>query len=54
MKGFLTVAEFSKKMGYSRQAISKWIKEDKIKYIVLPNGHYRIPEIEVRRILEVK
>ena len=54
MRGFLTVAETAEKLGYSRQAISRWIKENKIAYIRLPNGHYRIPEVEIRRILEVK
>lgn len=54
MKGFLTVTQTANEFGVTRQAISKWITDKKIKYIQLPGGHYRIPESEIKRIKEVK
>lgn len=34
-----------------KNTIYRWIKLDKIKYIVMPGGNYRIPESEIKRVL---
>ncbi len=51
MKGFYTVTEFAEKTGVTRQTVVNWINNKKIKKIQLPNGHYRIPELEFKKIL---
>jgi excisionase family DNA binding protein len=34
-------------LGVCKGTIYNWIKEGKIEYARLPNGHYRIPELEI-------
>jgi excisionase family DNA binding protein len=34
-------------LGVCKATIYNWIKEGKIEYTRLPNGHYRIPEPEI-------
>jgi len=52
MKEFITVSELAKEFGFSRQAVSRWLLEGKVKYIKLPNGQYRIPKEEIKRLKE--
>ena len=54
MEGFLTVTQTAKEFGVTRQAVTKWIAENKIKYTQLPGGQYRIPISEIKKIKEVK
>jgi len=44
--------EVAEILGVDRHTVVKWIKEGKIKAIKLPSGRYRIPESEVKKILE--
>ena len=44
--------EVAETLGVDRHIVVKWIKEGKIGVIRLPSGIYRIPESEVRNILE--
>jgi len=48
----LRSGEVAEILGVDRHTVVKWIKEGRIKAIRLPSGRYRIPESEVRRILE--
>ena len=48
----LTTSEVAKALNVTRHAVTKWIKEGKLKAIRLPGGRYRIPESEVKRIIE--
>jgi len=48
----LRSGEVAEILGVDRHTVVKWIKEGKISAIRLPSGRYRIPESEVRRILE--
>jgi len=48
----LRSGEVAKLLGVDRHTVVKWIKERKIKAIKLPSGRYRIPESEVKKILE--
>jgi excisionase family DNA binding protein len=34
-------------LGVCKATIYNWIKDGKIEYTRLPNGHYRIPELEI-------
>ena len=51
-EGLLRSGEVAEILGVCRHIVVKWIKEDKIRAIRLPSGRYRIPESEVRKILE--
>ena len=44
--------EVAEILGVSRHTVVKWIKEGRIRAIRLPSGRYRIPESEVKKILE--
>ena len=44
--------EVAEVLGVDRHTVVKWIKEGKIRAIRLPSGRYRIPESEVRKVLE--
>ncbi len=44
--------EVAEILGVDRHTVVKWIKNGKIKAIRLPSGRYRIPESEVKKILE--
>jgi len=48
----LRSGEVAEILGVDRHTVVKWIKEGKIRAIKLPSGRYRIPESEVRKILE--
>ncbi len=48
----LRSGEVAKILGVDRHTVVKWIKEGKIRAIKLPSGRYRIPESEVKKILE--
>jgi len=48
----LRSGEVTEILGVDRHTVVKWIKEGKIKAIKLPSGRYRIPESEVKKILE--
>lgn len=47
----LTVTEFSKAVGFSRQTVLKWIKERRIE-VVRGDKEYRIPDYELERVLK--
>lgn len=44
-----TITEVSKILKVSRVSIYSWIKENKLKYSVLPNGKKRINEEELKK-----
>jgi len=48
----LTTSEVAKVLNVTRHAVAKWIREGKVNAIRLPGGRYRIPESEVRKIIE--
>jgi len=48
----LRSGEVAEVLGVDRHTVVKWIKEGKIRAVKLPSGRYRIPESEVRKILE--
>ncbi len=48
----LRSGEVAEILGVDRHTVVKWIKEGKIRAVKLPSGRYRIPESEVRKILE--
>jgi len=48
----LRSGEVAELLGVDRHTVVKWIKEGKIRAIKLPSGRYRIPESEVKKILE--
>ena len=48
----LRSGEVAEILGVDRHTVVKWIKEGKIKAVKLPSGRYRIPESEVRKIIE--
>jgi excisionase family DNA binding protein len=52
MEKLLKVSEVARKLNVSRHTVLNWIKRGKIKAIRLPGGRYRIPESEVRKIIE--
>ena len=52
MGRILRSGEVAEVLGVDRHAVVKWIKEGKIKAVRLPSGRYRIPESEVRKVLE--
>jgi excisionase family DNA binding protein len=38
-------------LGVSKRTLYGWIRQGKIEYVRLPNGHYRIPEKAILKIL---
>jgi len=48
----LRSGEVAEVLGVDRHTVVKWIKEGRIRAIRLPSGRYRIPESEVKKILE--
>ena len=48
----LRSGEVAKILGVDRHTVVKWVKEGWIRAIRLPSGRYRIPESEVKKILE--
>jgi excisionase family DNA binding protein len=38
-------------LGVSKRTLYGWIRQGKIEYVRLPNGHYRIPETEILKML---
>jgi excisionase family DNA binding protein len=38
-------------LGVSKRTLYNWIGQDKIKCVRLPNGHYRLPETEILKML---
>ena len=51
-ESMLRSGEVAEVLGVDRHTVVKWIKEGKIRAIRLPSGRYRIPESEVKKILE--
>lgn len=49
---FYTPVEAAKLLGVSHVAVRKWIKAGRIKAVKNYYGMYRIPESEVRRLIE--
>lgn len=50
---YITVTQFAKRFGISRQFVWKMIKEGKLKAIKI-GSLYKIPESEIKRIEEGK
>jgi len=48
----LPLSEVERALGLTRWSIWGWIQQGKIKAVKLPNGHYRISESEVQRVLK--
>lgn len=48
----LRTGEVAEMLGVDRHTVIRWIKEGKIRAVRLPSGRHRIPESEVRKILE--
>ncbi|MHA1595538.1 MAG: MerR family transcriptional regulator [Candidatus Baldrarchaeia archaeon] len=48
----MKISEVARILNVSRHTVLNWIRKGKIRAIRLPSGRYRIPESEVRRILE--
>jgi len=38
-------------LGISKRTLYNWIRQDKIEYVRLPNGHYRIPQSAILKML---
>jgi putative resolvase len=38
-------------LGVSKRTLYNWIRQGKIKYVRLPNRHYRIPQSAILKIL---
>jgi len=38
-------------LGVSKRTLYNWIRQDKIEYVRLPNGHYRIPQSAILKML---
>jgi len=51
-EGMLRSGEVAKILGVDRHTVVKWVKEGGIRAVRPLGGRYRIPESEVRRILE--
>ena len=48
----MRTGEVAEMLGVDRHTILRWIREGKVKAIRLPSGRHRIPESEVRKIIE--
>ena len=48
----LRSGEVAKILGVDRHTVVKWAKEGMIRAVRFPSGRYRIPESEVKKILE--
>lgn len=48
---YLTISEFSERLGKSKKTVNSWIRKGLIKYHKTPGGHYMIPESELLRLL---
>jgi len=44
--------EVCQRLGISYSTLSRWVREGRVKAIRTAGGKYRIPESEVRRIIE--
>jgi excisionase family DNA binding protein len=51
LENHYSTGKAAKILGVSKKTLYGWIKQDKIKCARLPNGHYRIPEIEILKML---
>jgi excisionase family DNA binding protein len=38
-------------LGVSKRTLYNWIRQGKIEYVRLPNGHFRIPEKAILKML---
>lgn len=47
----LPLSEVERALGLSRWSLWDWIRRGKINAVKLPNGHYRVLESEVQRVL---
>ena len=52
MERMFKPSEVAKMLNIDRHTVTRWIREGRIKAVKLPSGRYRIPESEVRKILE--
>jgi excisionase family DNA binding protein len=46
-----SVGKAAQILGVSKRTLYNWIRQRKIEYVRLPNGHYRIPESAILKIL---
>ncbi len=51
MKRFLTTGEVAQYFSVTVNTIKRWISEGKLRAILTPGGHYRIPREEFKRFL---
>jgi len=49
----ITPREAARRMGISYPSLKQWIYAGKLKSILTPGGHHRIPEMEVDRFLNL-
>lgn len=49
---FFTIPQAAKLFGVDRRTLYRWATSGKIKSMVTPGGHHRIPKKEVERLLE--
>ena len=47
----LPLSEVEQLLGLTRWSLWGWIRDGKLSAVKQPNGHYRVAESEVRRIL---
>ena len=47
-----STGEAGKLLGVSYVTVARWIRAGKLRAIKLPSGHYRVPESEIKRLLE--
>ena len=52
MKRFLTTGEVAQYFSVTVNTIKRWISEGKLRAILTPGGHYRIPREEFKRFLD--
>ena len=49
-RGPLTPADAAKVLGVSYQTVKQWIYRKRIRSVLTPGGHHRIPASEIRRL----
>lgn len=47
----LPLSEVEQRLGLTRWSLWGWIRDGKLNAAKQPNGHYRVPESEIERIL---
>ncbi len=54
MARYLKVSEVAEQLGVHPSTLRNWIRSGEVKALRTKGGHYRIPESEVKRLLEIK